>query len=214
MKVAFYTLGCKVNQAEINSLQKILVKDYGGELVNQKADICIVNVCSVTVKAEKESRQTLRLARQQHPDALLIATGCWQKRNVSQVDWWIDNQQKELMPDLLKQKKIITAVSNKKNEQQKIEAIQTGGLTTSSLIKGYGRQRNLKQRIPIKIQDGCNNACAFCISRLLRGKSKSRSVNEIIKEIITAQQEGCQEIILVGINLSLWKEKNHRLYVR
>ena len=156
MKVAFYTLGCKVNQAEINLLRKILVRNYGCELVDNKADICIVNVCSVTVKAEKESRQTLRLARQRYPHALLIATGCWRKKNVAQVDWWINNQKKELIPQMLEQaglvkisKKLSRAgIINKKNKQ--------------SICR-----TKVKQRIPIKVQDGCNNACTFCISRLL-----------------------------------------------
>jgi len=192
MKISFLTLGCRVNQAETEELKRKF-RQKGFKIVGfkEKADIYFINACSVTNKAEKESRQAIHQARRQNEKGLIIVAGCFLEKKLKEIDLYISNQEKnnslEKIISLLKKKNITFKEERKKNglEIEKIRAL-------------------------IKIEEGCDEFCSFCIVPFLRGKPISFSPQKIIQEIKEREKEGYKEIVLVGTNLSKynWRGKN------
>ncbi|MGB9680791.1 MAG: tRNA (N(6)-L-threonylcarbamoyladenosine(37)-C(2))-methylthiotransferase MtaB, partial [Minisyncoccia bacterium] len=183
------TFGCKLNQAESQNLKEKLIKK--GFLVipenqvtnffinnkEKKNDPCfIINACAVTAKAEKELRQKINQLKRQYPSSFLIVTGCYLAQKNENVDLWI----------------------NRKELINKIYAFarRVGYSTTNIQCLEYRRVRTF-----IKIQDGCDNYCTYCLVPYLRGRPKNRSANAIIKEIKKREKEGCKEVVLVGTDL-------------
>ncbi|UCD21528.1 MAG: tRNA (N(6)-L-threonylcarbamoyladenosine(37)-C(2))-methylthiotransferase MtaB [Chloroflexota bacterium] len=186
MKVAFYTLGCKLNQAETESLAGRFTH-AGFQLVHpgDRADIYIANTCTVTHIADRKSRHWLRLTRRRNPRALIIATGCYAQRNGRElaplVDLVVDNAEKE---DLLT---LTQTFFPKSNEPVDSEARQ------SHFTDATTRTRSL-----IKIQDGCRSHCTYCIVPEVRPREYSLPASRIVGEVKQKVALGYREVILTG----------------
>lgn len=190
MKVLFETLGCKLNQAETESL----ARQFAGasfELVTdiREADIYILNTCTVTSTADSKARHLLRLAHRRNPEALLIATGCYAQRSAAElsaiegVQLVVNNEQKDNLLRIVK------------NMKPAIES-------TSSVIPGVLRTRSF-----IKIQDGCQNFCAYCIVPFVRSREVSTPADFIIGEIQQRETEGYQEVVLTGTRVGAYNSE-------
>lgn len=205
--VALHNLGCKVNSYEIDVMQQMLQKN-GYEIVDfeQKADIYIVNTCSVTSIADRKSRQMLHKAKKNNPKAVVVAVGCYVQTGTEAIlkDEGIDlaignNRKKDLIPILeqyLKEKDIypgdktlhdttiIDINHTKEYEEMVLER-------TAEHTRAY-----------IKIQDGCNQFCTYCIIPYARGRVRSRQKEDILSEITGLVQRGYKEVVLTGIHIS------------
>ncbi len=201
-KVAFYTLGCKVNQYESESIKNQLINiGYEEENFENESDIYIVNSCTVTSVADKKTRNVLRRTKKMNPESIVIVTGCYAQTNskelleIEEIDFVVGNSNKSGLVDFIKD------IENKKSkiltenifEERKYEEYEFATLREMS-------------RAYIKIQDGCNNFCSYCKIPFGRGKSRSRSLESICKEIEVLTKEGFKEFIIIGINLGAYGE--------
>jgi len=198
MKFAIKTLGCKVNTYESNYLRELLLEYCQKEVpFHQKADIYVINTCTITQAADQKSRQLIKKIKNQHPRAILVVLGCFVHFHYVQIkqdaDIVIGNNQKS---------KIIEMIDayQKTNEKQVCFAKE---MTTFEDMQ----IKNPKQtRAFVKIQDGCNNYCTYCIIPYVRGKARSRCYQAIITEINQLVANGFQEIVLTGINVGVYGE--------
>ena len=197
-RVAFYTLGCKVNQYETNGMiQKF--QDRGYEIVNfdEEADIYIINTCTVTSISDRKSRQMLRQAKKLNPDAIVVACGCYVQVSkdevdaISEIDLTVGTNEKasivEYIEDFINKKSRV----NLKEILYKAEYDEFGSVTYTE-----------KTRAVIKVQDGCNRFCSYCIIPYARGKVRSRQPENVIEEISRIAEEGIKEVVLTGIHLA------------
>jgi len=177
MKVAILTLGCKVNQAESAFIARRL-SNRGVAVVelSEQPDYCVVNTCTVTAKSDYQSRQLIR--RAVRTGAKVIVTGCY-----SQVS-----------PEEVRRIEGVFYILPNVNKYNSINII--GDVTSSNTLMLSGRSRSY-----VKVQDGCNNACSYCIVPKARGTSRSADIASILKEISELESEGYQEIVLTGIHL-------------
>jgi len=194
MRVAFYTLGCKLNQAETESLASQFSQS-GFQLVspNDVADIYIANTCTVTHIADRKSRHWLRMTRRRNPRALIIATGCYAQRSHQELaqlaDLVVDNTVKQ---HLLA---IIQALSLEERVLDEGEAKQ------SQVLAATVRTRSL-----IKIQDGCHGPCAYCIVPKVRPREYSLPASQIIDEVKQKVALGYKEVVLTGTKVGSYKD--------
>ena len=199
MKAAFYTLGCKVNQYETEYMAEIL-KNAGMEIVspNEEADYYIINSCTVTATADQKTRQNVRKFKRMHPNSTIILTGCMpqafpeQAQALEQADIILSNKNNE---DILN---LINEHSLSHNRTIKIEKHKSGDDFSKCKISQFSE----RIRAFVKIEDGCDRFCSYCIIPMSRGRVRSKSLNELKDEIDTLAQNGIKEIVLVGINLS------------
>ena len=196
-KVALHNLGCKVNAYETEAMQELLVQN-GYEIVPFKegADIYIINTCTVTNMADRKSRQMLHRAKKMNPDAIVVAAGCYVQTEKDKVDESIDivigNNKKKDIIEILNEyeaeqcfrKEIIDI--NHTNEYEELHLSKTAEHT----------------RAYIKVQDGCNQFCTYCIIPYARGRVRSRSYSSVIEEVTTLAANGYKEVVLTGIHLS------------
>ena len=197
-KVAFYTLGCKVNQYETESLKNKLIK-LGYEEVSFEdwADFYVVNSCTVTSVADRKTRNILRRAKKVNEDSKVIVTGCYAQTNakelleIEEVDYVVGNSNKTGVIDLI----------------ENIERKPSSHVVLDDIFKEdeykefeFSTFREMS-RAYIKIQDGCNNFCSYCKIPFGRGKSRSRNFENIMSEAKKLVEEGYKEIILIGINI-------------
>ena len=210
-RVFIYTLGCKVNQYESDAMYEILAK-YGcipvfsqnnnDENNIPSADICIINTCSVTNMADKKSRQMISRMRKHNPDAVIAATGCYVQSASEDI---IKNGVADLIIG-----------NNRKNEAPRIisEFLDKGNVTDNFTdVNKCPDYDDLSLSMPeghtrayIKIQDGCNSFCTYCIIPYVRGRIKSRNLSDILSEVKTIVSNGVKEIVLTGINLSSYDD--------
>ena len=191
MHVHLKTLGCRLNEAELESWAEDF-QSHGHEIVDQadKADLLVVNTCAVTQEAVKKSRQVIRRAHRQNPTAKLVVSGCYAslddslQTDISSIDLVVNNKDKDKLVDIALQQLDI----------QTMPAISTE--PGESAIFKRGRNRAF-----IKVQDGCRYRCTFCIVTVARGSERSRSVKSIIDDINRFHSEGVQEIVLTGVHL-------------
>lgn len=210
-KAALHNLGCKVNAYETEAMQEML-ENAGYEIVpfTEKADIYIINTCTVTNIADRKSRQMLHRARKQNPDAVIVAAGCYAQAQENEkhpvepcVDIVIGNNRKK---DLLQ---ILEQFERKRSGEQENEP---GGLKpvkevidinhTKEYEKLYLTKTEEHTRAYIKVQDGCNQFCSYCIIPLARGRVRSRTTEDVVKEVTTLAENGYKEVVLTGIHLS------------
>lgn len=201
--IALHNLGCKVNAYEIEVMQqKFTKKGYNVVPFAPGADIYVINTCTVTNIADRKSRQMLHKAKKMNPNALVVATGCYVQtgqENIKMdncIDLAVGNNCKkdivEIVEDFLEKRKeesekqLHVIDINKTDEYEEMQLERTGEHT----------------RAYIKIQDGCNQFCSYCIIPYARGRVRSRKREDIIKEIKGLVEEGYQEIVLTGIHLS------------
>ncbi len=190
MKIAVVTLGCKVNQYESDSLVRALKLD-GHDCVNGlvPADMYIINTCAVTSEAEKKSRQMIARCKKLSPHAKVIVCGCASQNNPTQFE-----DKANLIFGVAK-KSLIT--EKLKGHGQKVFDLPTNYEDTMT-------SEQSKTRAYIKIQDGCNNFCTYCLIPYLRGRSRSREPFSVINEVINMPDE-IKEIVLIGINITDYK---------
>lgn len=216
--VAATTLGCKVNQAETDSMLDML-SAAGADIVDfeEKADIYIVNTCSVTNIADKKSRQMLHRAKKRNPESIVIAAGCYvqsAKELLEQdesVDIVISNNKKKDITDIVndyinvrKNEGGDTPAGGEKKEyfvdiSKETEYEEMGGHVPVGHTRAY-----------VKIQDGCNQFCSYCIIPYVRGRIRSRSEEAVIAEVTELAESGIKEVVLTGIHISSYgKDKNN-----
>lgn len=201
MKAAFYTLGCKVNQYESEYMSELL-KNAGFEIVepNQEADYYIVNSCTVTATADQKTRQHIRKFKRQHPNSVVILTGCMpqafpdEAEKLGDADIVLSNKSDG---DILT---LINRYNTEKNRIVNIDEHRTGDRFGDCMITGF------KERIRafIKIEDGCDRFCSYCIIPKSRGRVRSKNPDTLKEEAKALANSGIKEIVLVGINLSAY----------
>ena len=198
-KAAFYTLGCKVNQYETHAMEKMFQND-GYEIVpfDGFADVYIVNTCTVTGVGDKKSRQMLRRAKAKNPSAVIAAVGCLAQtdpkmlESLGCVDVIIGTNQKGEIVNL------IHKFEKENTPVRKIENISQESRFEDTPIENFeGRQRAF-----IKIQEGCNKFCSYCIIPYARGRSRSRDEESILNEVNALCKKGFCEVVLTGIHVS------------
>jgi len=213
MRVAFYTLGCKLNQAETESLATSFRK-AGFQLVNlgDGADICIANTCTVTHIADRKSRHWLRLARRRNPQALIIATGCYAQRSpqelTSLADLVVDNKEKEHLLEIVRDFPRPTPPST-----PAMTPTTPGSLPLRHceprLHRGeaiYPIANNVRTRSLIKIQDGCHSPCTYCIVPKVRPREYSLPAAQIIDEVKQKVALGYKEVVLTGTKVGSYRD--------
>lgn len=206
-KIAFYTLGCKVNQADTASMENLFLRS-GHQLVSfdGEADVYIINTCVVTNTGQRKSRQTIHRAIRKNPNALIVVTGCYPQtaaeevKAIAGVDMIIGNQDRAQIVQLVeerlahRQTDTLDAV-HKLTASTAFEEMAAGDITD-------------KTRAFLKIQEGCNQFCTYCIIPYARGPLRSRSLESIHTETQRLISAGFKEIVLIGIHLGCYGKEN------
>lgn len=194
-KAALHNLGCKVNAYETEAMQQML-EAAGYEIVpfNEPADVYVVNTCSVTNMADRKSRQMLHKAKKNNPDSIVVATGCYVQTSEQEaledlsIDIVIGNNRKHELVSLIEEfaKDNVFDINHEKQEFEELFVSQTAEHT----------------RAFIKVQDGCNQFCSYCIIPYARGRVRSRKLENVIDEVMRLASNGYKEVVLTGIHLS------------
>ena len=204
MKVAFHTLGCKVNQYETEAIKEAFVS-RGAEIAaeDEYADVYVVNTCTVTNMADRKSRQYIRRMKSVNPEALMVVTGCYAQvaaediEGMNEVDMVIGNGLKSEIAD-----RVYAALEKKTSPASEVLAYEDlthyedMGIVTSdesSMCRAY-----------IKIEEGCNRFCSYCLIPYARGRVRSRKPEDVVSEARALIDKGYKEIILTGINTALY----------
>lgn len=199
-RAAFHNLGCKVNAYETEAMQQLLEK-AGYEIVNfhEVADVYVINTCSVTNIADRKSRQMLHRAKAKNPQAVVVAAGCYvqavgeQLLEDAAVDLIIGNNKKGELPELLEQ----YFAEQSQNAEAVIEIAKTKEYEALHIERIAEHTRAF-----IKVQDGCNQFCTYCIIPYTRGRVRSRDLADTVREAKRLAKAGYQELVLTGIHLS------------
>lgn len=198
MKVKFFTLGCKVNQYETQSMTEAL-QNKGFEITTDSdADIFVVNSCTVTASADQKTRQAVRKFKRKNPNSIVVLTGCMpqaypeKSKQLLEADIILGNKTNNSLPEVL------CEYLKTKNRTDNISKHETGDPFIVSPITSFDE----RTRASVKIQDGCNRFCSYCIIPYSRGRVRSKPLDELKKELYALSQNGFKEIVLVGINLS------------
>lgn len=208
MKIAFYTLGCKVNQYETQALKESFLK-RGYEIAEEQgeADIYVVNTCTVTGLADRKSRQYIRRMKKQNPESIVAVIGCYAQVNPEEaaaivgVDLVVGNNEKKALPeyiDELIQKKQMESADGASVHilpREELVEYEENGIITSM---------ESRTRAYIKIQDGCNQFCSYCIIPYARGPIRSRACQDAVNEAKNLIKKGFKELVLTGINTALY----------
>lgn len=210
-KAALHNLGCKVNAYETEAMTQLL-EEAGYTIVpfNGQADVYIINTCSVTNIADRKSRQMLHKAKKMNPDAVVVATGCYAQTATDKalediaIDIVVGNNRKKDIVAILDE--YFQKESHKNDDSYVIDINHTGeyeDLEISTVTE--------HTRAHLKIQDGCNNFCSYCIIPYARGRIRSRKMDNIKSEMIRLAGNGFKEIVLTGINLSCYDDDGKKL---
>lgn len=198
-KVAFCSLGCKVNQYETNAMAQKFI-EHGYEVVefDEYADVYIVNTCTVTNVADRKSRQMLRRAKEINKDATLVACGCYAQvakdelKKIPEIDLIIGNNEKndiiQIVENHISQKGAEDLVSD---VMYKLDYVELGTTTYTE-----------KTRAVVKVQDGCDRFCSYCLIPYARGHIRSRKIENVIEEIKKVVEEGINEVVITGIHIA------------
>lgn len=199
-KVALHNLGCKVNAYEIEAMQQLL-EEAGYEIVpfEPGADIYVINTCTVTNIADRKSRQMLHKAKKMNPEAIVVATGCYVQTGGKKlekdeaIDLVLGNNQKinivEALAEYAENKPGHGSHVIKINQTKEYEELSIDH--TAEHVRAY-----------IKVQDGCNQFCTYCIIPYARGRVRSRNIESVLKEVRALAEKGYKEVVLTGIHLS------------
>ena len=200
-KVSFYTLGCKVNQYETNAMAQKF-KEAGYEIVevnDDVSDICVINTCTVTNMSDRKSRQILRKVKEKNQDAIIAAVGCYAQvakddlKKMPEIDIVLGNEEKANIVKYVEE-----FISNRNNKIVEIEDI-----ASKKEFEDMGQiTYTEKTRAVIKVQDGCNQFCSYCIIPYARGRVRSRKMDSIIHEITQIAQKGIKEVVITGIHVA------------
>lgn len=198
-KAALHNLGCKVNAYETEAMQHLL-EEAGYEIVpfTQKADVYVINTCSVTNMADRKSRQMLHKAKKNNPDSIVVAAGCYVQTSEKEVlndlsvDIVIGNDRKHDLVRLLEEYSLDSV-------NDTVDDINDGKHDFEELFIGQTKEHT---RAFIKVQDGCNQFCSYCIIPYARGRVRSRRFENVIAEVERLAANGFKEVVLTGIHLS------------
>lgn len=210
-KVAFYTLGCKVNQYETEAMLELFEKD-GYEQVNSEeyADVYVINTCTVTHMSDRKSRQYIRRVKKKNPDAIIAVVGCYSQVSPEEI---LDIEEVNLVMGTNDRRKIVEEIrridANKKvstvDDIMKVKAFEEIEIS----------QTNGKTRAFMKIQDGCDRFCTYCIIPYARGRVRSRDIDSIVDEVKKLAKNGYKEVVLTGIHVASYgkdlKDKDIKL---
>lgn len=196
-KVAFCTLGCKVNQYETNAMQELFIKS-GYEVLDfeEKADVYVINTCTVTNMSDKKSRQMIRRAKQLNHNSIVAAVGCYAQvskntlQQIEEIDLILgNNEKKEIVKYIeeFEQEKLV----HLEDVMHQMEFVDLG--TTVHMEK---------TRAIIKVQDGCDRFCSYCIIPYARGRVRSRKIESVMEEIETLAKNGVKEVVITGIHIA------------
>lgn len=198
-KAALHNLGCKVNAYETEAMQHLL-EEAGYEIVpfTQKADVYVINTCSVTNMADRKSRQMLHKAKKNNPDSIVVAAGCYVQTSEKEVlndlsvDIVIGNDRKHDLVRLLEEYSLDSV-------NDTVDDINDGKHDFEELFIDQTKEHT---RAFIKVQDGCNQFCSYCIIPYARGRVRSRGFENVIAEVERLAANGFKEVVLTGIHLS------------
>lgn len=197
MKIKFYTLGCKVNTYETEAMEQQFMT-YGYDLSESNADIYVINTCAVTNIAERKSRQMIRRAKELNPKAIIVVCGCYAQTAKEEI---------EKMPEV----DIVIGVNEKTNIVKIVEEflnekhglVQVGDVMHQNNYLDFGTTTYTElNRAVVKVQDGCDRFCSYCIIPYARGKVRSRNPESILREIAQIAQDGIKEVVITGIHLA------------
>src|SRR5215831_480526 len=208
LRASFHTLGCRLNQAETATISATFaargysIVEYGDE-----TDVCVINTCSVTEGAEAKCRQAVRTVLRRSPQAYVVVTGCYAQvgvealRHMIGVDLIVGTEHKMRLVDLID-------LPQKSGQPQVVHSqkISRGDFT----VEGVGYYTD-HTRANLKIQDGCNFACAFCIIPFTRGGARSRTLDDIVREAHGLVQRGHHELVLTGVNIGTYSSAGRDL---
>ena len=203
--VSFYTLGCKVNQYETNAMEQQFIKNNYEIVENtQKADIYVINTCTVTNMAERKSRQMLRRVKEINPSAVLVVCGCYAQ---------VAKNELEQIPEI----EIILGINEKNESVQIVEnymekMAEQDKRSQEAEIDDVSKQKEFldfgdvtyteKNRAVVKVQDGCNMFCSYCIIPYARGRIRSRKIESVVSEIKKIAKEKIKEVVITGIHVA------------
>lgn len=199
-KAALHNLGCKVNAYETEAMQQML-ESAGYEIVSfgEQADVYVINTCSVTNMADRKSRQMLHRAKKLNPEAVVVAAGCYvqTKEQEAFVDETID-----IIIGNNKKHELVSRLEEFFQEHGKIEAVLDINEKNQEYEELYLDKPSEHTRAFIKVQDGCNQFCSYCIIPYARGRVRSRDIESVLQEVKRLAENGYQEVVLTGIHLS------------
>ncbi len=217
LRASFHTLGCRLNQAETATISATFaargysIVEYGDE-----TDVCVINTCSVTEGAEAKCRQAVRTVLRHSPQAYVVVTGCYAQvgvealRHMAGVDLVVGTEHKMRLVDLIDERRLVDLIDlpQKSGQPQVVHSqkISRGDFT----IEGVGYYPD-HTRANVKIQDGCNFACAFCIIPFTRGGARSRTLDDIVREAHGLVERGHRELVLTGVNIGTYSSAGHDL---
>ena len=211
-KVAFITLGCKVNQYETNAMaQEFLNKGYEVVEHNKVADVYVINTCTVTNMSDRKSRQMLRRVKELNPSSIVVACGCYAQvakselEKIEEVDLILGNNEKKNIVEYVEK------FEKSRKKELEIEDV----MSQREFVEFGDVVYTEKTRAVIKVQDGCDRFCSYCIIPYARGRVRSRKPQAIISEIKKIAEEGIKEVVITGIHIASYgkdfKNENYRL---
>lgn len=202
MKIAFHTLGCKVNQYETQALKENF-RQRGYEIVGEDdfADVYVINTCTVTGLSDRKSRQFIRRVKKINPESITAVIGCYaqvspnEAKNIEGVSIVAGTNEKNRLPEYIEEYVKAKGVDCHIKEWSELTEYEETGLITSM---------DSRTRAYIKVQEGCNKFCSYCIIPYARGAVRSRSKDEIVREAESLIRQGFKELVLTGINTALY----------
>src|SRR3989454_6390121 len=208
LRASFHTLGCRLNQAETATISAAFaargysIVEYGAE-----TDVCVINTCSVTEGAEAKCRQAVRAVLRHSPHAYVVVTGCYAQvgvealQRIAGLDLIVGTEHKMQVAELVD-------VPQKSGQPRVVHSqkISRGDF----IVEGVGLYEG-HTRANVKIQDGCNFACAFCIIPFTRGGARSRTLDDIVREAYGLVERGHRELVLTGVNIGTYSSAGHDL---
>lgn len=202
MKIAFHTLGCKVNQYETEAMKEQFAA-AGHEIVGEEdiADAYIINTCTVTNLADRKSRQYIRRMKKQCPQAIVAVTGCYAQVKPEELSAM---EEVDIVAGTGEKNNLLAYVERFRGERQAQLHIRPRGELTEYTDRGIITSMESRTRAYIKIQEGCNRFCAYCLIPFARGQVRSRNPEEIVEEAQALIAAGFKELILTGINTALY----------
>ena len=197
--VAFCTLGCKVNQYETNAMiEQFINKGYMIKEFHEKADIYIINTCTVTNMADRKSRQMLRRVKEINPEAIVVACGCYAQvareelEKISEIDLIYGTNEKNKIAEYIEE-------FQKDNTKNKLI---TDVMYQKEFLDFGTTDYTEKTRAVIKVQDGCDKFCSYCIIPYARGHARSRKIDSVVEEIKKIAEKGIKEVVITGIHVA------------
>ncbi|MGL5346474.1 MAG: tRNA (N(6)-L-threonylcarbamoyladenosine(37)-C(2))-methylthiotransferase MtaB [Peptostreptococcaceae bacterium] len=197
-KVAFYTLGCKVNQYETEAMLEMFEKEGYSQVESEEyADVYVINTCTVTHMSDRKSRQYIRRVKKKNPDAIIAVVGCYSQVSPEEI---LEIEEVNLVMGTNDRRKIVEEI--KKLDSTKKASTVDDIMKVKAFEEIEISQTNGKTRAFMKIQDGCDRFCSYCIIPYARGRVRSRDINSIMDEVHKLVKNGFKEFVLTGIHVA------------